>query len=732
MPFALRAALLLAWLLWCALRLPPTPHQASPEGLVVLAGRVEALRCDDLDRCRLTLWPAVADGHPIAGRVQLSTDGDPEHAVSPGDVVAVTAFLRAERTDRNPGVSAPWSAPRARWRAWAQPTAHLGVSDGQVPWRLPSAALETLAPRASALYRALLLGDKRGLSLEVRAAFADTGTAHLLAISGLHLAVVGWGLYRILVWLLVMIRPLGQSRRVPALAAGLAIPLTWAYVLGISPSAATQRACVLLSFVLFGGVVARRIGVARALVLTAVVLISWDPAIVLGPSFQLSFAAVGAIVAVREPLRRLRLWLAEPGRLQGPLWRHAARWLVLGGVVSLVTTAATAPLTLAWFGQLAPWGIVVNLVAVPFVSLWVVPVGLAWYVLATTWPAGGELLAWLPEGAAAWLWDVTLASAHWLGPSHVPAWPHLAGILGSVAVVGVLAARGVRWPFGLLGVLAASLALWPSPPGLTMTVLDVGHGDALVVESPDGRVALVDTGGRGGERGSAYLAARTVLPALARLGHRRLDALVLTHADADHVGAALRLAARLEIDQLWLPPCALLDDVVGQVVDRVRAGGGQIRALTAEHRISWGPMTWQVLWPRPGAGCEAGKNESGLVMRLDYAGRRILLTADIGEPTERRLLEDRSALAADVLKVGHHGSRGSSVPEFLAAVDPQWAIVSGRFVGGRMPPHQEVLTRLCRRGVMLSITGRDGAIQLRVSPEGGLEVAPWRHRLRPP
>ena len=190
-----------------------------------------------------------------------------------------------------------------------------------------------------------------------------------------------------------------------------------------------------------------------------------------------------------------------------------------------------------------------------------------------------------------------------------------------------------------------------------------------------------------------------------------LDALVLTHADLDHIGAAHALLDRIVVEELWVPPCALSHPSVASLARRISLSGGRIRVLDSEDTRRWGGLEWQVLWPRPGMGCEDGTNESGLVLRLDYEGARVLLTADVGHDTERALLDSPEALRASLLKLGHHGSRGSTAPEFLEAVGPSVALVSGRFVGGRMPPHHDVLTQLCRAGIALGVTGRDGALQ---------------------
>ena len=174
----------------------------------------------------------------------------------------------------------------------------------------------------------------------------------------------------------------------------------------------------------------------------------------------------------------------------------------------------------------------------------------------------------------------------------------------------------------VFALLTALLSAPPERDGVVLTALDVGHGDALIVEGPTGRVALVDTGGGGGARGDAYLASRTLLPALARLGHARLDALVLTHADLDHIGAAHALLDRIVVEELWVPPCALRHPKVARLARRISVSGGRIRVLDSEDTRRWGGLEWQVLWPRHGMGCEDGTNESGLVLRLTYEGAR--------------------------------------------------------------------------------------------------------------
>ena len=708
------------WCVWCLYRALPASPPSSPEGSVLLSGVVSEMVCRDDDRCQFALTSAAIDDTSLGATIVLHTDGDPQGQFQVGDVVRTSAFVRSERLDTNPGYAATFSPPRLRWRAWQTPGARLYGEAGQRPWRLTNEALTLLTSDAHALFEAMLLGQRRLLSLEQREAFIDTGTAHLLAISGLHLAVIGWGLFRLMLRLLAAFGGWAQTRGLTPFAATLSLTLVWCYVLGIEASPATQRAALLLSFLFLAFLFSRTLRPTRALVLSALALLSYDPTLALGASFQLSFAAVGALIAVKPLITACEARLNEPGCLQGPIWRGVGRWLVRAMMASMATSAATAPLAVAWFGHFTPWGVLFNLAAVPLTSLLLVPLGMLWFLLAQVSPVLAEPFAVIPEFLATSLLGLVEIWAHWTGPSHVSAWPHLAGVCGALSVVMVIAgARLRRLGLVMACVTGAALVIFSgSPGGVRLVALDVGHGDALVVEGPDGQVALVDTGGSVHEVGNAYLATRTLIPALTRLGHHRLDALVLTHADMDHVGAAKKLLNRIDVSELWLPRCALSVPRVAELASRIDAQGGRLRLLERGDVIRWGALSWNVLWPEPDLECAWGHNETGLAFRVDYADRRILLTADLGHPSEAALLREPDTLRSDILKVGHHGSRGSSGDAFLDAVHPELALVSGRYVGGRMPPHQDVLQRLCRRGVVLKVTGREGALSVTISPEG--------------
>lgn len=261
-----------------------------------------------------------------------------------------------------------------------------------------------------------------------------------------------------------------------------------------------------------------------------------------------------------------------------------------------------------------------------------------------------------------------------------------------------------------------------------MTAIDVGHGDALAIRTPEGAQLLVDTGGSWhGTHANDALAGQSVLPTLARLGFDRVDVLVISHAHPDHLGAALAVARRLPIGELWVPPCGLDHPKLQRLAALVRSAGGAVRVVARAPPFELGGARAEILWPpedatRPDGACRYGLNDASVVLRLDYAGRSILLTGDIEAPAEAALVQAGAALAADVLKVPHHGSKTSSTPAFVAAVSPKVAVVSGAPFRRRMPPHGEVIARYRAQGVPVWVTGSEGAVTVRVAEDGGVWI----------
>jgi competence protein ComEC len=276
---------------------------------------------------------------------------------------------------------------------------------------------------------------------------------------------------------------------------------------------------------------------------------------------------------------------------------------------------------------------------------------------------------------------------------------------------------------------------------LRMTMLDVGHGDAATLRFPEGGKMLVDTGGGRHDASNRAAAYRQITPALARQQMTDLDVLVITHSDLDHVGAAGRLLDRIRVDELWLAPCGHDVRALKSLIAQAIGSETRVRLLHAGESFHWQGVTVSPLWPPvhhrlADGSCLHGANGSSLVLHLGYAGRSIVLAADIGMAQERAIMRHFPGLSADVLKVAHHGSKSSTSSSWIESLSPRFALISGPFKGGRMPPHASTAERLIRQGVWTFITGRDGAIDVEISETGRLDVRPHlsrlTERLRPP
>jgi len=606
--------------------------------------------------------------------------------------------------------------PRPARAGWIEVTeaAPLGQAGSLAP-RLRARAQDRLrawlGARAPAA-EAMVLARRETLDRGARERFAAAGLSHLLAISGLHVAVVAAAIL--------------TTASVARLPRGLAAPGAGAGVLGYTallgfPHAAT-RAATQICLVLGARVLQRPSDPFALLAAAGILLLAGDPLALAEPGFQMSFAGVAGLVAWHGPLaRRLACVRVRAAR-------DAA-------AASVAATVATAPIAAWTFGQAAPVGLVANLVAIPIAGLAVPAIGAA-LAVGMAWPPAGELLG---GGAAALLaaLDATAAGAARVPGGHFPvARPGFAAILGAAGAVAV--ARGLlrarRRPVGrrarrLVTVGAASfaaLAAAPAfgalaPPVLELHVIDVGQGDALGIRTPRGRWLLVDAG----PRSTTFDAGRAlVVPYLLRQGAWELEALLLTHPDGDHIGGAEAVLSALEPDFV-LDPAAATGK--GQYVEALRAaagsGGRWLRAEAGAELLLDG-VRLSVLAPDSASlAASSEANDISVVARLDFGEFRALLMGDAPAEVEHRLVaRDPAALRAAVLKVGHHGSHTSTSPELLGAVGPAYALIP---VGRRNRyghPHPEVVGRLESAGVTVLRTDRDGSIVLRARRDGSARV----------
>ena len=681
-----------------------------------IRGEIETVRCITDRGCSLKLSRARFQGTSVLGKVTLHHPGPVSGLV--GQELTAQVRFRLDRRWSNPNGTHPALNGDNHWRAFSteRPEFTGGGDETKIN---PTAGLSR---RVQVFVDAIVWGDKSGLSPDMRDAFIDTGLAHVLAISGLHMGIVAWSFYKLVLVVLLAwprMRNIGAPTR---WAAGLTILMVWTFVSSIVTSPATLRAAVVITFFLVGGLVGRRGDPLRTLAWAATVLIFVDPGVAFTASFQLSFSAALAILLAH---RRLMVFIQD---YEQKTWTPLGRFR--RGIFSLMTLNAaawsvTTPLCLAFFGQMSFIGLLVNLGLLPLASMVVIPLAFVYAAVHALSPSLGEPLGEVVDLVLGLFLDLVDGWAQLASSSQTAAIDHWLGLLLTVVVLANLH-RCTRLRIASLATvfIVVTFNISRTPDSLQISMFDVGHGDAALVQTPQGATMLIDSGGSGrNPKRNIALANRTLIPGLSRSGVSTLDVAVVTHAHADHMGALERLARRIHIRELWIGPCGVSHPMIRRVAARITAQGGTVKVVHRGSKVSWAGVHLQVLWPpkdsvRPNGTCRFGLNDASVVIRLGYGGRRVLFVGDLERVGEEGLMELEPDLSASLLKVGHHGSRSSSSSRFLRAVAPKFALMSGDLRTGRMPPHAEVIDRLQRHLIRTWITGRDGSLTFDLNPHG--------------
>ena len=686
-------------------------QQGIVEGHVRRAGRTDSLAW-------LELIGAVGAGDLEVPRelrlvegfdVRAQAPGLEELDARPGQRVRARVTVRAPQPTRNPGVRDRERAFRRSGqgtRAWlVDPElrvrqGRLGVRGVVERFRARRLAALSGGGEGRGLLRALGLGDRGTLSPETRRRFRSLGISHLLAVSGLHLAILAglsfWllaGLLRRSAWLSARM----DTRRCALLSC---LGSTGAYALLTGGGVPVQRAWVFFSVAVLASLILRTVGASSRLAAAALVVLVLEPAALFDPGAQLSFAAAAALLSSSHR--------SSPGGFQDLLRASAT------------ATAVTAPIAAWHFGSSAPTALLVNLLAVPWSGIVALPAALAAVALSTL-PSGVFVSVGLGvcDALAGASLDAVAKLAELLPtPSAAPRAPTAILVVAAVALA-VTRAKATRWR--VLGAMVVSLGLVVAPPQRfdpeppRLVALDVGQGDALLVQGVEGTL-LVDAGaalpGRW-DRGE-----RDVLPALAALGVQRLALVIASHGDLDHRGGLPAVLEGIDVGRLWLPLGQRNSPDFEELIAVAHRRGIRVEARGAgSPALQLGDLRVQPLWP-PSGFRPKRRNDASLVVRVEQGAHRVLLAGDIEARAEAALLASGTPLRAEILVVPHHGSRTSSTRAFLDRVAPRVAVISAPCVGRFPTPHVEVLKRLRDRGIQTWWTGRDGAVRISLAEPG--------------
>jgi competence protein ComEC len=584
-------------------------------------------------------------------------------------------------------------------------------------------------PEARGLLRAWFLGDRSGLTDTLAEAFRSSGLAHLLAISGLHVGLVGLFTYRGLKSLLKRSVTILLRFSVEKIAILGGLPIVLAYVLLVGAPMTAVRAAAMFTLFVGSLLLDRARAVWNSLALAGLVILLWDPAALFSVSFLLSFTAVAALLAAATAWKPVPPAgpSAEPGTVEW-FWSRARAWASKLFIATLTATVATAPLTAFAFNRITPLAVFANLLVVPVVGWLVIPFGLVTAVMALACPpaavpllrvtsAGAKCVASAAEAFA----QIPFASLRVGTPSFLEmAMCYLAFFAWIGAGKSPWRKRVVWASLIVFGFSVASSILQDrSDPHLAITFLAVGQGDSMLVEFPGGKRMIVD----GGLARKGYQdAGRSIVsPFLGQRRICRIDYMVVSHGQADHYGGLAFLASDLDIGELWIgPERGCEGEGYLEFLNLCRANGIRTRRLCrGMGSFSVNGVEVEILNPprtekkekQGSAACAGGINDHSLVMRLTLGRVSVLLTGDIEEQAEKDLLVDSNRLEAILLKVPHHGSPSSSRETFLDAVAPGMAVVSAGYRNHFGFPSEEVVRRYRDRGIPLYRTDLDGAVR---------------------
>jgi competence protein ComEC len=708
----------------------PGDQPLTVEGTVLtVADRAFGRTLIDLETNRVGTNGILA---PTRGRIRLYLDEEAP-GMHPGQAIRFRSRLRAPRAFGTPG---EFDYPRQLARQGifvvtslknAREIVPLGAALGHSSftpiegWRrqLARGIDDQLSPASAALVKALIIGDKGGVTPQQRDLLARGGVSHLFAISGLHLGLIALFLFAAALTLyrrsesLLLLAP--PRRLLPLLL----LPLLFAYLLLTGNALPTRRAFLM---VLAGGALAvgaRRTQPLRLLASVAFLILLFEPLALFEPSFQLSFAGVlGMLLLLPRCQSRLTT-------LPGPL-----RWVALLSLTTLAATLTTTPLVLLHFHFFAPAGLLTNLFAVPAIGFLAVPLGLSGGLLLPVWADGGALLLQICGAVI----EAVLGGVEWLVD-----WPPLSGWkiylspwqTGGVALLCaipcIVGGTQRAWlTRGALLAAAAALIGWApaAPATLTVTALSVGQGDAFLVSRADGRNYLVDGGGLHSK--TFDVGERLLAPALASLGIRTLDAVLLTHDQADHRQGLPHILEHFPVQVFWCSedPEELHPTLVGALrrrnIPAIRLPAGwSILEETGETTLALFVPAVETSNP----------NDRSLVLYARQGTDGVLLTGDLETPGVIDLLASPPPPGpVNLLKLPHHGSRKSSPGLLLDRFQPQLTFVSVGAGNSFHFPHAEVLAEVEQRAIPLYRTDLSGSVRF-LSDGRGWRVQHWQRGL---
>ena len=661
----------------------------------------EAIARDDAqetDYGRSVYADATLDGRRVRVLLYYSDD----IAVRPGDKLTFTAKLRAPADEdlyyRSIGVGLVGSVRRGS----------LCVEEGKTTLRtLPLRLRRILKEQIRAVFpadsapfiTALLTGDRSGLSYARKNDLAVSGISHIVAISGMHVAIL-LGLISLLV---------GNRRRLTALI-GIPTVALFALMTGAIPS--VVRASVMQTVWLLAPLLGRENDPPTSLGAAALCVLAPNPWAVANLSFQLSFGSMAGILLLTGPVyRRLSEWKPVHAALRNRFVRPLMKYLIATIAATCGALVFTLPLTALRLGMVSLAAILTNLLTLWAISI-LFQLSLVLCLLGAVWLAPARLLGQIPAvlvryilGMARSIASVPMSAVYTENVFILP-W-----LIFSYLAFGCCFLPGGKkaiLPTACACVLGLCLSLWlgwldGGARDLQLTMLDVGQGQCLVFKD-DNVTLMYDCGGDGNEK-AGETAARFLLSG--NVSH--LDVLVLSHYDRDHAGCVCQLLGRIPVGRIYLPDTADETGLRGEIEESAAAHGAEICYVNQDERLSFASVTAYLFAPV----ADDTDNEASLAMLVSEGSYDILATGDMSAGAERLLLSRRQLPDVEVLVAGHHGSAGSTCDTLLTYTKPETVLISVGKNNSYGHPAEETVARIESSGAQIYRTDRCGNITIR-------------------
>ncbi|MCM1127244.1 MAG: DNA internalization-related competence protein ComEC/Rec2 [Lachnospiraceae bacterium] len=567
---------------------------------------------------------------------------------------------------------------------------------------------ESLAEEESALMRTILLGEKWELDREVKELYQRNGIAHILAISGLHVSMLGMGLYHLL-------RKSGISMKLSAVLASVLLVL-YGVMTGFSVSAV--RAILMFSLHMLAIVTERTYDLLTALSVSAVILLVTQPLYVNYSGFVFSFGCVLGIALLTPALTEG----------EGGIFERKKSILTAGvkGILSACSMGVvTLPIYLWYYYQFPLWSVLLNLLVIPLMS-YLMAAGILLLAVSIICPSAVGPLTVLIRGIFRIFESACAVSeklpAHLVNFGRPQAWQMFLYL--AVLLLVIRMKKKVTLPVRWLAAAFGVLILLVRPGGeLEITFLDVGQGDGIYVETAEGERFLVD----GGSSSVGSVGKYRLIPFLQFQGTRRLDAVFVTHPDTDHCNGIKEILEQGEDSGIYVDWLVLPDieeesksDEYKSLVEAAKQNHVPVTYISRGQKLQRGELTITCLHPQKGYETEDA-NAYSMVLELDYGNFSALLTGDLEGTGEQSFLEyqkkreeNQESRSLTVLKAAHHGSKYSTTKEFLEMMNPSIAVISAGKGNSYGHPHEELLKRLQEQGCLIYQTSESGAVTVRV------------------